>query len=92
MIVELVTFNSPEGWDRAQVLEDAKGVVPKWAANPDLMRKHFLLGHRRGRGHRRRPLHLAVDRGGEARPRRRLAGGRAQAHRRLSDDPLFRSA
>lgn len=44
MIVELITFTSPEGWDRAQVLEDAKGVVPKWVANPDLIRKHFLLG------------------------------------------------
>ena len=44
MIVELVTFNSPAGWDRARVLEDAKTVVPKWAANRDLVRKHFLLG------------------------------------------------
>jgi hypothetical protein len=44
MIVELVTFVSPAGWDRAHVLEDAKTVVPKWKANRELVRKHFLLG------------------------------------------------
>jgi hypothetical protein len=44
MIVELVTFDSPSGWDRAHVLEDAKTVVAKWRANRDLVRKHFLLG------------------------------------------------
>jgi hypothetical protein len=44
MIVELVTFPSPEGWERARVLEDAKHTVPKWTANRDLLRKHFLLG------------------------------------------------
>ena len=65
MIVELVTFKSPAGWDRARVLEDAKTVVPKWAANRDLVRKHFLLGIGETEGHRRRLLYLAVDRGGE---------------------------
>ncbi len=44
MIVELVTFKTPRGWDRARVLEDAKHTVPKWAANRDLLRKHFPLG------------------------------------------------
>ncbi len=44
MILEIVTFKSPAGWDRAQVLEDAKHVVPKWVANKELVRKHFLLG------------------------------------------------
>ena len=44
MILELVTFNSPEGWDRARTLEDAKHVIGKWAANKELVRKHFLLG------------------------------------------------
>jgi hypothetical protein len=44
MIVELVTFASPQGWDRAQVLEDAKTTIPKWTANRDLLRKHFLMG------------------------------------------------
>ena len=44
MILELVTFSSPAGWDRARVVEDAKATVAKWAANRDLVRKHFLLG------------------------------------------------
>ncbi|MBI2714392.1 MAG: hypothetical protein HYX37_08055 [Rhizobiales bacterium] len=43
MILELVEFNSPKGWSRAQVAEDAKHVVPKWRANKELLRKHFLL-------------------------------------------------
>ena len=44
MILELVTFKTPAGWDRAQVLEDAKHTIPKWVANRDLLRKHFVLG------------------------------------------------
>jgi hypothetical protein len=44
MIVELVTFKSPAGWDRARVLDDAKHTIPKWTANRDLLRKHFALG------------------------------------------------
>ena len=44
MIVELVTFKLPENWDRARELEAAKGVIAKWAANKDLLRKHFLWG------------------------------------------------
>jgi hypothetical protein len=44
MIVELVTFPSPQGWGRARVLEDAKHTIAKWSANRDLNRKHFLLG------------------------------------------------
>jgi hypothetical protein len=43
MILELVEFNSPKGWSRAQVAEEAKHVVPKWQANKELLRKHFLL-------------------------------------------------
>jgi hypothetical protein len=44
MIVELVTFKTPDGWDRARVLDDAKHTIPKWVANRDLLRKHFVLG------------------------------------------------
>jgi hypothetical protein len=44
MIVELVTFESPAGWDRARILDDAKHTIPKWSTNRDLLRKHFLLG------------------------------------------------
>ncbi|WP_439400262.1 hypothetical protein ACRQ5Q_42640 (plasmid) [Bradyrhizobium sp. PMVTL-01] len=44
MIVELVTFKTPSGWDRTRVLEDAKHTIPKWGSNRDLLRKHFVLG------------------------------------------------
>ena len=43
MIVELVEFTSPKGWTRAQVAEAARDVIPKWQANTELLRKHFLL-------------------------------------------------
>ena len=44
MIVELVTFTFPKGHDRLSELEAVRGVVPKWAANKELVRKHFLWG------------------------------------------------
>jgi hypothetical protein len=44
MIVEVVMFDAPKGWDRARTLEDAKHTIPKWTANKELRRKHFLLG------------------------------------------------
>ena len=44
MIVELVTFQSPSGWDRDHVLEDAKQTIPRWTANRELVRKHFVRG------------------------------------------------
>lgn len=44
MIVELVTFPTPAGWSRDQILEDAKHTIPKWTANKDLVRKHFANG------------------------------------------------
>jgi hypothetical protein len=44
MIVELVTFKTPDGWDRARVIDDAKHTIPKWSSNRDLLRKHFALG------------------------------------------------
>jgi hypothetical protein len=44
MIIELVTFKTPAGWDRAKVLEDAKLTIPKWRSHPELLRKHFVLG------------------------------------------------
>ena len=43
MILELVEFNTPKGWTREQVAEDARHVINKWRANPELLRKHFLL-------------------------------------------------
>jgi hypothetical protein len=43
MILELVEFNTPHGWTRQQVIEDARSVVSKWQTNKELKRKHFLL-------------------------------------------------
>ena len=43
MILELVEFNSPKGWTREQIAEDARHVISKWQANKELLRKHFLL-------------------------------------------------
>ena len=43
MILELVEFNSPKGWSRAHVAEEARKTIPKWRANKQLMRKHFVL-------------------------------------------------
>jgi len=43
MILELVEFNSPKGWSRAQVADEARNTIPKWRANKELLRKHFLL-------------------------------------------------
>ncbi len=43
MILELVEFESPKGWSREQVAEDARHVIGKWQANKELVRKHFLL-------------------------------------------------
>lgn len=43
MILELVEFNSPKGWTREQIAEDARHVIPKWQGNAELVRKHFLL-------------------------------------------------
>jgi hypothetical protein len=43
MILELVEFNSPKGWSRQQVAEEARNVIPHWQANKELLRKHFLL-------------------------------------------------
>ncbi len=44
MIVEVVTFNHRPGQTRAEVLEEARATVPKWQANAELVRKHFLFG------------------------------------------------
>ena len=43
MILELVEFNSPKGWTRQQVAEDARHVIGKWQDNKEVLRKHFPL-------------------------------------------------
>jgi hypothetical protein len=41
MIIELVSFDRPEGFSDADLLEDAKGTISHWQADPDLIRKVF---------------------------------------------------
>jgi hypothetical protein len=43
VIIELVLFKSPPGMSRAEILEDAKTTTPRWRANRELLRKHYLL-------------------------------------------------
>jgi hypothetical protein len=43
MILELVLFKSPQDKSRAEILEGAKHTLARWRANPDLVRKHYLL-------------------------------------------------
>ena len=42
MIGELVKYPAPEGLNREEMIADARTVVPKWQAEKDLFRKHFL--------------------------------------------------
>jgi hypothetical protein len=42
MIVEYVLFKSPPGKSREEILTDAKLTVPKWRANKELVRKHYI--------------------------------------------------
>ena len=36
--------------DRAAILEDAKHTIPRWRANRELLRKHYLLDEAAGEG------------------------------------------
>ena len=73
MIVELVTFNFRRGHDRARVLDAVQGVVPKWAANRELVRKHFLWGIGETEGTVRTSTSGPRSRRREAGPQRRMA-------------------
>ena len=44
MIVEYVQFNYPPGHSREQILEDARTTIPRWRANKELIRKHYIAG------------------------------------------------
>jgi hypothetical protein len=64
MILELVEFNSPKGWSRQQVAEEARHVIPKWQANKELLRKHFLLELASMSGRRSPPRSAPTTRNG----------------------------
>lgn len=39
MIMEIISFDIPDGFDDVQIMEDARSVVNHWQANPNLLRK-----------------------------------------------------
>src|SRR5690242_8851908 len=75
MILELVEFNSPKGWSRRQVAEEARNVIPKWRANKELLRKHFVLelNGKTGAGINIWPLVAAAQRAHDQALRRSLS-------------------
>jgi len=44
MIVEFVQFKYPPGLTREQILEDGRTTIPRWRANKELIRKHYIVG------------------------------------------------
>ena len=48
MIVELVTFRATPGADWDAILAEARATIPRWRANPQLIRKHYLLSENGG--------------------------------------------
>ena len=42
MIVEYVLFKTPPGLTREQVLDGARHTIPRWQANKELIRKHYI--------------------------------------------------
>jgi hypothetical protein len=43
VIVELVTFRPTPGADWDAILAEARATIPRWRANAQLVRKHYLL-------------------------------------------------
>jgi hypothetical protein len=43
MITEIVTFKLPEGMTRDDVVANFEKTAPNWRANPDLIRKNYLV-------------------------------------------------
>jgi len=42
VICEIVSYPAPPGATREEIVKSAQAVVPKWRAEKDLIRKHFL--------------------------------------------------
>ena len=43
MITEIVTFSIPDGMSREEVIASFEGNAGNWKANPDLIRKNYLV-------------------------------------------------
>ncbi|MDX9969327.1 MAG: hypothetical protein WCZ20_05145 [Hydrogenophaga sp.] len=50
MIIEIVSFQHPEGATREELLDGARGTLARWQANPDLVRKHYACSPDRREG------------------------------------------
>jgi hypothetical protein len=48
MITEIVTFRLPAGMTHDDVVANFEKTAPNWKANPDLLRKNYLVDASRG--------------------------------------------
>ena len=48
MITEIVTFKLPEGMTHDDVVANFGKTAPNWGANPDLIRKNYLVDANNG--------------------------------------------
>jgi hypothetical protein len=48
MITEIVTFRLPKGMTRDDVVANFEKTAPNWRANPDLIRKNYLVDASQG--------------------------------------------
>jgi hypothetical protein len=85
MIVEFVLFKSPTGMNRAEILEDAKRTIPRWRANKELLRKHYLLDEAGSEGG---GLYIWPSR--EAAEKAHDAEWRAGVEKRTGEPPVIR--
>lgn len=85
MILELVLFKSPQNKSRGEILEDAKHTLARWRANPDLLRKHYLLSEDglEGGGVYIWPSREAAEKGHDAE-------WRASVEKRTGSQPVIR--
>ncbi|MCO5099335.1 MAG: hypothetical protein M9885_00310 [Burkholderiaceae bacterium] len=84
MIAELVTFQLPPSMTRDEAMAAARATVAKWQADPDLIRKHFLLEP----GNRTSGFYLWTSR--EAAERAHDATFRQGVRERFGSDPEIR--
>jgi hypothetical protein len=84
MIVELVLFESPPDKPRAEILAEAKATLPRWRANKELVRKHYLVGNDGYGG----GLYIWPSR--EAAERAHDAEWQAMVEQRTGSKPTFR--
>jgi len=50
MILEIVSFELPDGMSDTELLDDARSVVDHWRANQSLVRKYFVKGDGKAAG------------------------------------------